>query len=144
MKVSLGSTTPFRALVLSVLTVSAFVSLLIIGFLISCDHCEVSTDDLPRAIGGGLALVLFALGIGLLFVGSLLVLYYTLSMATSPNEKIDRAPFWIRWNRNNLVFTPEYLSEAGLGARRQVIRGALMLAAGIALAFPSALFLDMF
>jgi hypothetical protein len=140
----LGNTTPVRVLTISVLTVLIAVSGGLIFLYANCVDCEFSPRIFLTMAAGGVSLLLFVVGLGLSFVGLIRLLVYTLKAGANPNDMISEAPYWVRWNRNNLLFCPKYLNEHGLDARRKAFNGLLLFATGVALAIPAILVTETF
>jgi hypothetical protein len=139
MRRSLRNTTLNRLLAISSLTVFIAISGGLVFFYANCANCEFSPRLFLTMFASGISVVLFVVGWGLGAIGIVRLFANTFKVAANPNATIGEAPYWIRRNRNNLLFCPQYLNERGLEARRKAFNSFLLFALGVALAIPAIL-----
>ena len=134
------TTTPLRILAI-IATISLVVGAAFAIFLSIGVNVETTRLQLFGFVASFVfAISLSVIGFFFLVTGLVSLIANAFAMTLHVNATFDNAPWWLRFNRFNLIARPSYLTETGLDTRRKVGIALVRIMFGFALCVPAIIF----
>ena len=137
-----------RAVIIAAVTCGIVALACVTVVLITCADCTLSgltwevIFPFFGLTAGLFSIILFVVGLSLCFVGLARVFGNWFPMIGNTTDQMRLAPWWVRWNRNNVLFYPVYLNEKGMQARKRLLTGFLLFLSGLLLSAPAIIFME--